>query len=110
MPSMALAGSQSAGLDVNSDVAAVIETTTKASVPTQRKSTPYDKNGSAENAFKRPDLLNATADTEAKAKAEPPATVAEVGKALSSLNLVQSEESPSSGPAELGGPPSEGDN
>ena len=37
MPSMALAGSESAGLDVNSDVAAVIETSTKASVPTQRK-------------------------------------------------------------------------
>jgi hypothetical protein len=73
---------------VNADVAAVIETTTKASYPTPRSDVPYASNGSAENAFKRPDLLNSTADAAAKAKAEPPATNAEVAKALASINLV----------------------
>lgn len=73
---------------MNSDVAAVIETTTKASYPTPRSDVPYAPNGSAENAFKRPDLFNATASAEATAKAEPPATGAEVAKALASLNLV----------------------
>lgn len=64
--------SESQGLDVNSEVAATIDIATKGSRPTERTSTPYSSNGSAANAFKRPDLD--TAPEKEKPKSTEPAT------------------------------------
>ena len=55
---------ESQGLDVNSEVAATIDIATKGSRPTPRSSTAYSGNGSAANAWKRPDLDAAPAKEE----------------------------------------------
>ena len=92
---------ESQGLDVNSDVAAVIDNATKASRPTQRSSEAYSGNGSASNAFKRPDLDTQPAKeaVSEKPKSQEPATrgnllseeemsIADAAKELSSFGLI----------------------
>ena len=58
--------SESQGLDVNSEVAATIDIATKGSRPTPRSATAYSGNGSAANAWKRPDLLEGPAPEKPK--------------------------------------------
>jgi len=83
--------------DVNEDVAAVIETATKASRPTERSDIPYEINGFKNPKFARTDLVNSTkaANVNAPAKTEVPASIAEVAKELKTFNLIQTTEVPS---------------
>ena len=107
--------SESQGLDVNSEVAATIDIATKGSRPTPRSSTAYSGNGSAANAWKRPDLLEAPAPE--KPKSTEPSTngklaevaevsdeqmsIADAAKELSQFGLIQTKTDNT--PTELGG-------
>lgn len=84
---------------VNEDVAAVIETTTKASKPTERSTQPYEQNGLKNPFVIKAIKSNNTGNNSAKAKAEAPASAAEVASELREFGFVQTTD----GPAELGG-------